>query len=57
MADMRSLLGGTVFGAELTQASFQKLGGCAVLREGRGAGVEMCVGVVGGVGSGDSIEL
>ena len=55
MADMRSLLGGTVIGAELTQAPFQKLR--AVLREGRGAGVEMCVGVVGGVGSGDSIEL
>ena len=49
--------GGTKFGVALMQAPLQKLGGCAVLREGRCVGAVGWGSAVGIVGGGDGIGL
>lgn len=54
---MRVVVGGAVCGTALMQAPFQKLGGCAVLREGRGAGAAGGAGVVGVAGGGCEMGL
>ena len=49
--------GGTKSGVALMQAPLQKLGGCAVLREGHGVGAVGRGSAVGIVGGGDGIGL